>query len=191
LVRPINPHYADQLAQIKYMGALCTILSLKQQLSPVYWLNVADPGYDFGGIIEQTNFIPAAHYDGQHLIYLSRYLAEDHPLWTMPEDQVLDLYYGQLRRLFGRDVREILNRAWVFRGRHAAPVTELGFHQLIPRFQTPLNGLFMASMCHIYPDERSVNNSIRIATELVRAMNFPEIANQVPRGLSLSGKYGI
>jgi len=48
----------------------------------------------------------------------------------------------------------------------------------------------MASMCHIYPDERSVNNSIRIATELVRAMKFPEIADQVPRGMSLSAKYG-
>lgn len=190
LVKPLDAAYAEQLDRIKYMGAMCVVLSLKEQLSPAYWLNVADPGYDFGGVIEQTNFLSPVDYDGQHLLYLSRYLTEDHPLWSMPEGELLDRQYDQLHRLFGRDVRPILNRAWVFRGRNAAPVTEIGFYERIPQFQSPLSGLFMASMAHIYPDERSVNNSLRVAAELVRAMGHGDVADQVPRGLSLSAKYG-
>ena len=58
-------------------------LALREPLSNIYWLNVADPGYDFGGVIEQTNFVPASEYGGRHLIYLSRYLTVDRPLWTI------------------------------------------------------------------------------------------------------------
>ncbi|HQR43641.1 MAG TPA: hypothetical protein PLX97_13190 [Gemmatales bacterium] len=87
-------------------------------------------------------------------------------------------------------MKPLVNRHWVFRGRNAAPVTELGFHKRIPSFKSPIPGLYLGSMCHIYPDERSVNNSIRVAAELLRAMNFSTVADQVPRGLSLSAKYG-
>jgi protoporphyrinogen oxidase len=190
LVKPHASEYADQLSRIKYMGAMCVVLSLKEQLSPVYWLNVADPGYDFGGVIEQTNFIPPERYGGQHLVYLSRYLHENNPLWSMPEDELIARQLDQLERLFGRPVKPLVNKHWVFRGRHAAPVTEMGFHELIPSFKTPIPGLFLASMCHIYPDERSVNNSIRVSAELLRAMGFGTLADRVPRGLSLSAKYG-
>ena len=36
----------------------------------------------------------------------------------------------------------------------------------------------------------SVNNSIRVAAELVCAMGFYDAAEAVPRGLSLSARYG-
>ena len=53
-----------------------------------------------------------------------------------------------------------------------------------------VTNLYVGAMCHVYPDERSVNNSVRVAAELVRALGFPEAADAVPRGLSLAGKYG-
>jgi hypothetical protein len=39
-----------------------------------------------------------------------------------------------------------------------------------------------------YPDERSVNNSIRVAAEAVSAMGWA--GDPVPRHLSLAAKYG-
>jgi protoporphyrinogen oxidase len=189
-VRPIQPSYADQLARIRYLGALCTVLSLSEPLSDVYWTNVTDPGFDFSGLIEHTNLVPAAHYGGRHLVYLSRYLTAGDPLWKLSDDALLDRQLTQLGAMFGRPVRRLLRRHWIFRGRFAATLTEMGFHRLIPAMQSPLPNLFVAGMCHIYPDERSVNNSIRVAAELVRAMGFCDVAEAVPRGLSLSARYG-
>jgi protoporphyrinogen oxidase len=190
LVRPVDAAFADRLAALPYLGAICVVLSLKQQALPVYWLNVADPGYDFGGMIEQTNFVPPDEYGGQHIVYLSRYLPVGSPLWKLPDADLIEKAVEQLGRAIGRPVGGDLIRGWVFRGRYAAPRTEIGFHRLIPPFRSPVPGLFVASMCHVYPDERSVNNSIRVAAEAVRMMGLPGAADAVPRGISLSAKYG-
>jgi protoporphyrinogen oxidase len=190
LVRPIDTAFADRLAEIPYLGAICVVLALKEQALPVYWLNVADPGYDFGGMIEQTNFVPNAEYGGRHIVYLSRYLPVSSPLWSLPDADLIAKAVEQLGRVVGRPVSGDLVCGWVFRGRYAAPRTEIGFHRLIPSFRSPVPGLFVASMCHVYPDERSVNNSIRVAAEALRAMGLPCPADAVPRGISLSAKYG-
>ena len=190
LVEAHNADYATQLSKIEYLGAICTVLSLKEPLSDVYWTNVTDPDYDFGGVIEHTNFISAAEYGDQHLVYLSRYLFADNPLWSMAEDEFLDRQLNQLQRMYGRDVRPVLNRHWIFRGRYAAPVPHARFHAHIPRMQSPISNLFVANMAHVYPDERSVNNSIRVATEAVRAMGYADVAGEVPEGFSLAAKYG-
>jgi protoporphyrinogen oxidase len=190
LVQPLDPRYADALTRIDYLAAICTVLSLREPLSASYWINVTDPGYDFGGVIEQTNFVPPDRYGGQHLVYLSRYLATDDPLWSLPDDAVLDRQLDQLGRMHGRDVRPLVLESWVFRGRYAATLTDLGFHERIPRMKSPIPNLHVAGMCHVYPDERSVNNSIRVAAEAVRSLGFSSAANVVPRGLSLAAKYG-
>jgi protoporphyrinogen oxidase len=196
LVKPLDAGFADRLAELPYLGAICVVLALKSQALPVYWLNVADPGYDFGGMIEQTNFVPAEEYAGRHIVYLSRYLPVTHPLWDTADDVLIERAVNQLARATGeppgssRRLRDDLVHGWVFRGRYAAPRTEIGFHRRIPPFRSMVPGLFVASMCHVYPDERSVNNSIRVAAEAVRAMGLAAAADAVPRGISLSAKYG-
>ncbi len=191
LVEPHDEEYAAALRRIEYLGAICTVLSLKEPLSDVYWTNVTDRGYDFGGVIEHTNLIPAADYGGQHLVYLSRYLFPSNPLWSMGDDEFLERQLDQLGRMYGRDLRPLLNRHWIFRGRHAAPVPDTTFHTRIPPMQSPISNLLIANMAHLYPDERGVNNSIRLAAEAVRLLGATEAAEVVPEGVSLVGKYGL
>jgi protoporphyrinogen oxidase len=188
LVEDINGEYASSLREIEYMGAICTILSMEEPLSPVYWLNVADPGYSFGGVIEQTHLIPPEEYGGRHLAYLSRYVSSDHPLWSKGDDELFSQQISELKRLFGREVKPIVDDHWIFRGRFAAPITGLKFSEKIPSYDTPIPGLYMAAMPHVYPDERSTNNSIRIAAGVVKAMGLA--SDFVPEGTSLASSYG-
>jgi protoporphyrinogen oxidase len=187
LVEEVNDEYARSLRDIEYMGAICTILSMEEPLSPVYWLNVADPGYSFGGVIEQTHLIPPEEYGGRHLAYLSRYVSADHPLWSKEDDELLSQQLSELERLFGHEVKPIVNDHWIFRGRFAAPITGLKFSEKIPSYDTPIPGLYMAAMPHVYPDERSTNNSIRIAAAAVKEMGLD--SSFVPDGISLASKY--
>ncbi|WP_263820538.1 FAD-dependent oxidoreductase [Salinibacter sp.] len=188
LVEETDAEYASSLRQIEYMGAICTILSLKESLSPVYWLNVADSGFSFGGVIEQTRLIPPDEYGGRHLVYLSRYVHADHALWEKRKDQLIAQQMSELQRLFGRDIGPILNNHWLFRGRFAAPITGLGFSRLVPSYDSPVSGLFTACMPQVYPDERSTNNSIRIAAGAVDAMGID--TSFLPQGPSLAGRHG-
>ena len=187
-VRPADPSYAHRLERIDYMGAICTVCAFSRPVSPVYWLNVADPGFDFGGVIEQTRLVPPEEYGGQHIVYLSRYLDPGHELWAMDEEAFVPRQIQQLEALMARPLRDDLRWARRFKARFAAPQTTLGFARRVPSYAAPIRGLYVASMPHVYPDERSTNNSIRIAAGAVRAMGVD--TQYVPRGPSLAGRYG-
>lgn len=180
---------ASSLAEIRYFGAVCGILEMKRPLGRHYWLNIAEPGLPFGGIIEHTHFIDPSLYDNRHIAYLSRYFA--------PEEDIADMDEPSLRRLFLDGVAKVypsfdpsnLLNFHLFRTKTAATVCDLGFSRKVPECRTEIDGLFLANMAHVYPDERSVNNSIRVASEAVRVMGYD--AAMVPVGRSLSGRIGF
>jgi protoporphyrinogen oxidase len=158
-------------------------------LSDTYWLNVADPGFPFGGVIEHTNLVPSSNYAGRHLVYLSRYFEQSNPLATATEAAIADEMTAALPRIYPHFAqRRILSRH-VFRTQTAATVCDLNFSAKVPSMQTSIPGLYIASMAHVYPDERSLNNSLRVAAEVCRVIGIPTFA-EVPHGSSLSGRIG-
>ena len=189
LLQEARPDYAAALGRIEYFGAVCTVLELCRPLSSTYWLNVADPGFPFGGVIEHTNFIPPATYGGKHLAYLSRYFENTNPLATAPKEAIAAEMIAPLARLFPQFRREDVSAAHVFRTPTAATVCDLRFSEKVPAARTPIPNLFLGAMAHVYPDERSCNNSIRVAAEVCRVMGLDTAA--IPRGASLSGLIGM
>ncbi len=189
LLQPHLPDYAAKLAGIEYFGAVCTVLELSRAFNPIYWLNVADPGYPFGGVIEHTNLIPPAEYQGRHIVYLSRYFAANDPLATASEAQVCETMLAPLKKIVPDFTESAMHRVHVFRTLTAAVVCDRNFSRRVPRCRTPLENLFLANMTHVYPDERSCNNSIRVAAEACRVMGMD--SSRVPKGASLSGLIGM
>lgn len=190
LFAPLASSYAQQLDSIEYLGAICSVLSLKQKLSDIYWTNITDSQCDFAGVIEQTNLVSADEYRGQNLVYLSKYLSQNDPLWQVSDAELLRRQLTQLEGIYHKPISSDLTKSWVFRTRVAAPLTDQGFSDRVPEFRSPIPNVFVASMCHLYPEERSVNNSIRIAAELAAEMGVHEASNLVPRGISSAGAIG-
>ncbi|MDE3077963.1 MAG: FAD-dependent oxidoreductase, partial [Chloroflexota bacterium] len=81
--------YVRQLRRIEYEGASCLLLSLERSLSPIYWMNISAPDMPFTAVIEHTNFMPPERYNGKHVVYLSRYLAADDPMFGFSQDEFL------------------------------------------------------------------------------------------------------
>lgn len=188
LVAAEDPAYAERLRSIEHFGAVCTVLEMDRALGPYYWLNVADPGFPFGGVIEHTRLVPSEEYGGRHIVYLSRYFERTHDLATMPTADIGAAMTRGLQRLYP-DLRPAhVVATHVFRSRTAAVVCDLGFSRKVPSMRTPLPGLTYAGMVHVYPDERSCNNSIRVAAEGLRTLGCD--TSMVPRGASLSGLVG-
>ncbi len=174
---------------VEYFGAVCTILELKESLSNIYWMNVADEGFPFGGVIEHTNFIPKEQYNDSHIVYLSRYFAMTEDLANMSETEIKNLMIPPLKRINPHFSEDWIKNVFVFKTNTAATVCDLNFSQKVQACKTPTNHLFLANMVHIYPDERSTNNSIRVAAEACRAMGIA--AEEVPYGASLSAQIGF
>jgi protoporphyrinogen oxidase len=174
---------------IEYFGAVCTILELKESLSNIYWMNVADDGFPFGGVIEHTNMIPKEEYNGSHIVYLSRYFAMSEDLAKMSNDEIKALMIPPLKKINPNFSEDWIKNVFVFKTNTAATVCDLNFSKKVPACETKVEGLYVANMTHIYPDERSTNNSIRVAAEACKMMGID--TSEVPYGASLSAKIGF
>ena len=162
LVAPVGMQdYAAALRQIKYLGNLCLVLELDRSLSKTYWLNINDPEFPFVGVIEHTNFEPPTSYEGKHIVYLSKYLPDTETYFNMSDDEVLSYTIPHIKRMFPH-----FDQAWilgfhVWRARYSQPVVERNYSRLIPTFETPLQGLYIASMAQVYPEDRGTNYAVR------------------------------
>jgi protoporphyrinogen oxidase len=162
---------------------------MDRPLSSIYWLNVADPEFPFGGVIEHTNLVAPERYGGRHIAYLSRYVHAGDALLTMPGDQVVERMTGALPRIYPGFRPEHVLRSHVFRTRTAATVCGIDFSRKVPRCRTPVGNMFLAGMPHVYPDERSCSNSVRVAIEACAAIGC--LADAVPPGSGLAARIGF
>lgn len=189
LIQPFNQQVANRISNVAYFGAICTVLELDRKLSDIYWLNVTDEGFPFGGVMEHTNFIPADQYEGSHLVYLSRYFYKNEAIATMSDKEIKALMIPPLKRIYKGFDEAWIRKVHVFKTQTAATVCDLNFSNKITPVQLPIENLYLANMMHIYPDERSVNNSIRLGAEAAKAMGY--VSDFVPNGNSLSAQIGF
>jgi len=153
--------WLQRLRRVKYLGNVCLVLELDRSLSDTYWINVNDPGFPFVGVIEHTNFDSPANYDGKHIVFLSRYLAKEDPLWSAGDEEYLDFALGHLQRMFPNLQRDWIRDFRIWRAEFAQPVTEVGYSAYVPGRETPFSNATISTMAQIYPEDRGTNYAIR------------------------------
>jgi protoporphyrinogen oxidase len=157
----------------KALGAHCLVLSLDRPLTDVYWIGVNDPGYPFLAVVEHTRMLRPEAYGGRHLVYLGNYRPHDDPLFRMSTAEVIDAFLPGIQRLNPAFDRSWIKESWSFGAPFAQPVVTRGFKDSIPGFDTPVPGLFVATMFQVYPHDRGQNYSIRLAERLVDHLERP------------------
>lgn len=160
LTRGLPPEYAERFAALgDHYSAHCVVLELDRRLQPAYWVSVTDPGYPFVALVEHTNWLPPADYAGRHLVYLGNYLPPDHELFSLSDAQVLDRFLPHLARVNPRFEGSWVLAAHVFKGPFAQPIVRVGYRDTLPPHRTPIAGLWLANMAHVYPHDRGQNYS--------------------------------
>lgn len=160
VIKGMGKTYLDMLRKIKYKANICMILELKKSLSPYYWMTVADKELPFVLVIEQTNLIKNHRY-GSHVVYLSRYLDPSNELFQKDDKTIQTLFTDGLKKIFPDFSEDWILQAHVNRTMDAQPVVRTGYSKLIPDTETPMKGLYLASMAQIYPEDRGQNYAVR------------------------------
>jgi protoporphyrinogen oxidase len=162
LVKPyVSNQYVAELRQIKYLANVCLVLELFHSLSDIYWLNVSDNDFPFIGVIEHTNFRAAQDYSGRHIVYMSKYFPETSEMYRMNEEQVFESSLLYIKRMFAKFDRSWVRNYHVWKARYAQPVVVRNYSSLVPSNETPIKGLYIATMAQIYPEDRGTNCAIR------------------------------
>jgi protoporphyrinogen oxidase len=166
LVPGLPDWYQEKLTGAIYQGAVVMILRMDRSLSDIYWLNIGDPAIPFTGVIEHTNFIGPENYQGNHFLYISKYLDQDHRYLTMTEDDLFAEYVPYLQKINPEFSPDWVRERWVFRERAAQPIITKNYSQRVPENRTPLHGLYLANSAQIYPEDRGTNYSVRIGNKV-------------------------
>ena len=168
--------YLGKLRGLKSMGAQVLILALKHQLMPkTYWLNLPADSPDksrnpfpFLALVEHTNYIDRSHYGGDHLIYCGDYLRPEHPNMSLSKEALLDLYLPTLAQINPAFRSDWVRTSYLFRADYAQPVPPVNHSQNIPALQTPIPGLYFASMSQVYPWDRGTNYAVEIGRRVAQ-----------------------
>jgi protoporphyrinogen oxidase len=166
-------HYLKGLLELKSMGAVVMVLSLKHQLSKegYYWFNLPkEEGYPFLALVEHTNYVSRDHFGGDHIVYAGDYLEVGHSYFSMSDEELLEHFIPAFKKFNPGFSRDWVKKVWVFKTNYAQPVPLVHHSRNIPSIETPIEGLYFASMSQVYPWDRGTNFAVEIGRRAARLM---------------------
>jgi protoporphyrinogen oxidase len=173
LVPSLPDEYLRGLRNLKSMGAVVIALALKHQLSEegYYWYNLPkSAGYPFLALVEHTNYVSPEHFGGDHIVYMGDYLEPEHEFFRLSQEELLERFLPALTKFNPKFERDWVKKAWLFRTAYAQPVPLVNHSQNIPDIQTPIEGVYFASMSQVYPWDRGTNFAVEIGRRAARKL---------------------
>jgi protoporphyrinogen oxidase len=165
--------YLKGLLELKSMGAVVMVLSLKHQLSEqgYYWFNLPkDEGFPFLALVEHTNFVSPEHFGGDRILYAGDYLEPGHEYFSLSDEVLLERFTPAFKRINPNFEPDWVKKIWVFKTNYAQPVPLRQHSKNIPSIETPVEGLYFASMSQVYPWDRGTNFAVEIGRKAARLM---------------------
>ncbi len=171
--------FGRNIASLHSIGAICVVIAIKQQLMTdgTYWLNLpaksadksANP-FPFLALVEHTNWMDKAHYGGDHILYCGDYAPVDHEYFKLSDAEIVERFTKVLPTVNPAFNQDWIRKTWVFRAPYAQPVPYVNHSQHVPPLNTPIAGLYWASMSHVYPWDRGTNFAVEIGRRVARLM---------------------
>jgi len=166
--------FFEKIRQIRYIGVVCGMMSLRRPFSPHFWTNINDPRVSFNGIIEQTNLNANLRDAGLHLAYIPFYLPTDDPRYTASDEALFD-EYAEMLRLIQPEFRRDWVKEWhVFRTPHAQALFVKDFADLVPEHRSSVGNLYVTDSTQFYPEDRTLSAAIDQGRKVARMISADE-----------------
>lgn len=169
----IGGDYQEKINQLKGIGAVALIFSLKHPLSKkgYYWFNLPkSAGFPFLALVEHTNFLPPKHFNNEHLIYCGDYLEPTHEYFKLTQEELVERFLPGLKRINPEFESNWIIDTWLFRTPFAQPIPLVNHSVNILDIKTPVKNLYLASMSQVYPWDRGTNFAVKLAREAAKTM---------------------
>ena len=155
-------------AGIDIQGVINAAFMLRRPLTRHYWVAAIDDDVPFQGVVESTTLLDLADTAGVHLVYVMNYVHRSEPVFTRPEDVILDEYQNGLQRLFPElRSQEIVDR-FLFRSPYVEPLYTTGYLRRQPPAVLWPSRVYLANTTQVYPGVTSWNGAVGSIERLVR-----------------------
>ncbi|MBS1872871.1 MAG: NAD(P)/FAD-dependent oxidoreductase [Acidobacteria bacterium] len=159
----LTPREIELLRGIRYQGIVCASLVLTRPLGGYYVTNITDPGIPFTGVIEMSALVDRSEFDGNHLVYLPKYVPPDDPAFAASDDELRREFTGGLRRMYPDLADDQIAAFQVSRARHVFALPTIGYSDRLPPVRTSVPGLYILNSAHIVNGTLNVNETLLLA----------------------------
>jgi protoporphyrinogen oxidase len=166
LARQLPASWRERHGSVQARAAQCLILALDRPLTDTYWLNVNDPGYPFLVVVEHSNMRSPAEYGGRRIVYLGAYRDPADPMLGLSADELVKAFAPHLTRINPAFDKAWITDRWLSVFEDAQPIVSRDFKDRIPPFETPIPGLYVATIAQVYPHDRGQNYAIDLGERL-------------------------
>ncbi len=154
------------IPRLEYLGAICLIVSLKQSLTDMLWLNVNDSDIPFVVAIEISNLIGKAQFGGNSVLYLASYLSSDSEMFRAAPESIFETYSRSLKKVFPHYEESLVTEYRVEKHPFADPIPSLNYSQQLPPLKTSIENLYLSDFTRVYPYDKGSDKSIEIANRI-------------------------
>jgi len=154
----------DKYQAVKNIAVVCVIAKLKKSVSGYFWININDDRMDIPGVIEYSNLRPL----DDHVVYVPFYMPGEHPKYQDGDDIFINKVRTYLKMINPSLTDDDFVAVRASRYRHAQPVCEPGFLDMLPPPDLPVKGLWAADTSYYYPDDRGISESIGFGRKLAK-----------------------
>ena len=107
-----------KLTAVKYLGVVCASMLLNRPISPYYVTNITDTWVPLTAVIEMSTIVDSeSQLGGKHLVYLPKYMTDDHEGLNEPDEAYQERCLSTLERMYDHFSRDNVTR---FQGRQSS-----------------------------------------------------------------------
>lgn len=153
-----------RLRSVVYQGVVCPSFVLRRPLRGYYVTNITDSDLPFTGVIEMSALVDRKWFDGNHLVYLPRYLSQSDPMWNASNDEIADSFFAALQRMVPELKAEDVVARRVSRAREVLAVSTLRYStEHMPPLRTSVPNVFVANSAQIAQGTLNVDETVGLA----------------------------
>ena len=153
---------------IRYHGIICASVLLKKPISHYYVTNITDDGVPFTAVIEMTALVDPQQLNGQHLIYLPKYVTPEDPAFNKSDAEIEEEFVSALDRMYPHFSKDDVLAFKVSRVRHVFALPTLGYSERVPPIATNVPNVYAVNSSHIVNGTLNVNETVKLANDFVK-----------------------
>jgi protoporphyrinogen oxidase len=166
--------YFDTIKNHKYFGVVCVVMALKENLTPSFWTYVNDKDVPFVGVINYSPFMDYEGHEGHHIIYIPAYCQTDEAPYTTDDAEILRSYKDGLKAMWPQFEDDWVKEERIFRVPNASLIISGEYSKTLLPLKTPIEDFWFANLSQIYPQDRGISISMKLAQYAVEAIEKNE-----------------
>lgn len=159
-----------KLENIRYQGIVCASVLLKKPLAGYYVTNLIDAWVPFTAVIEMSALVDRGEFNGQHLVYLPKYVDPADPMFEQSDEAIRESFVNALLKMYPHLTKDDVTAFQVSRVRRVLAISTLDYSANLPPTRTSIPGVHVINSAHIVNGTLNVNETIQLAETSVEKL---------------------